>query len=72
MNYTMTCLICGQTNTSLVGIQEHVMETHGYKQDDLREQTKREIEPGHYIFTFPDQKDWLEAKRNGGNTVALL
>jgi hypothetical protein len=69
MNYNMKCLICGHTDTNLVRIQEHAMTTHGYTQEDLRVQTRREIDLGHYVFTFSDDTDWLDAERSGGNVV---
>lgn len=72
MIWNLKCLICGHTDTNLVRIQEHAMNEHGYTQNDHRAVTKREIEPGHYIFTFPDGVDWLDAKRSSGMMVDNL
>ena len=73
MPWTMKCLLCNDvTSTNLVEIQEHAMNEHGYTQDDHRRTTKREIENGGYIFTFPDGADWMEAVKTGGNTVGSL
>ncbi len=69
MLWIMKCLICGAEDKSLVGIQEHAMNAHGYTQADHRAVTKREIEPGHYIYTFPNGTDWLDSQRRGGNVV---
>lgn len=72
MAYNMKCLICSYTDANLIRIQEHVMDTHHYSQPNLQRQTRRELDPGHYIFTMPDGIDWLEAVRSGGNFVEGL
>jgi hypothetical protein len=39
------------------------MAAHHYRQDALREQTRRQITPDHYVFAMPDGKEWLDAER---------
>jgi hypothetical protein len=77
--WEMKCLLCQAAPaeqrsstlvwSNLVAIQEHAMYDHGYKQDDIRNGSKRQLEDGGYIFTFPDGKDWMEGHRVGGNTT---
>ena len=71
----MTCLLCldaGRASDdwkSLVSVQEHAASVHGYPTTLQRAVKSREVEPGHYIYTMPDGKDWLDAVREGGNYV---
>jgi hypothetical protein len=59
--YKLRCMICGHRGSDLVAMQEHVVE-HGYRLEDHRNVTRREIEGG-YVWTMPDGVDWLEAVR---------
>lgn len=56
------CMICGEVFHNLVAAQEHVMDVHGYTQDDIRKNTKRSDGEG-FIFTMPDGRDWMHATR---------
>ena len=70
MTYRLKCLICHQhEDTNLVRIQEHAISSHGYTQADHYGTRQREIEPGRYIFTFPDGTDWLEAIRTSDDVI---
>jgi hypothetical protein len=65
MHWHLRCLLCGQyESTSLTEIQEHAMAAHHYRQDALREQTRRQITPDHYVFSMPDGREWLDAARS--------
>ena len=70
-SFRLTCLLCEgpkpHVSPYLVPMQDHVMSAHGYTLADLQKQTKRETDAG-YIYTFPDGKDWLDAKK-GGNFI---
>lgn len=57
----LTCLICGCKGQSLVAIQEHAMEEHGYTQEDHRNVTRRSEPDGSFVWTFPDGLDWLRS-----------
>lgn len=72
--WVMRCLLCPTADqigwgADLVRLQEHAMYDHGYSRVDLRTNTRR---PGswskdHFIWTMPDGKDWLEAKKASGS-----
>jgi hypothetical protein len=67
--WRMNCLLCslGTTwhhelgSTDLIALQEHLMDEHGYTQDDLRLQRLHQRENGILEYEFPDGKIWLRA-----------
>ena len=76
MKYDLECLLnhCGFCHNNLVKMQEHLMSQHGFTQNDVRNQSKREIEGG-YIYslpTFGKTVDWMKAVRSGGNSVDMI
>jgi hypothetical protein len=78
--WNLTCLLCDSKitelsdrfvtrYTDLITIQEHAMNDHGYTQQDHRNAKSREITPNHYIYTFPDGKDWMDAERESSTAT---
>jgi hypothetical protein len=71
--WKLTCLICGATpqdfvrqagENDLITMQRHAAEDHGYMSaEQLRQQTREELGPDHFRWTFPDGMAWLEGKK---------
>lgn len=61
--WKMKCKICGLLEEeSLITIQEHAMNEHGYSRRDLMGQKAKEIWPGFWRWWMPDGVLWLEAE----------
>jgi hypothetical protein len=64
----MKCLLCNLADVpklyrNLVEIQEHAMQDHGYTQADHRQSQRREVGTNHFIWSFPDGREWMEAEK---------